>query len=121
MAMKSIVTHIIIFLLILAAAKSYAQRSCVFLPESQTEQRDYDRPKPAFPRLHPLSIPTQQSLTNSAPDFPNINVSSYLLADQDETSIAINPTNPNNIIIGANDYQSFSALFHFESFDGGKT
>ncbi len=121
MTMKSIIAYIIIFLLSLGAYKSYGQRSCVFLPELQTEGRVYDRPKPTLHRIHPFSIPAPQNLLNAAPDFPNINVSSYLLADQDETSIAINPTDPNNIIIGANDYRSFSALFHFESFDGGKT
>lgn len=121
MTMKPTIVHIIILLVTLGAAKSYAQRSCVFLHEVVTEQRDYDRPKPTLHRIRPFSTPTPQSITNAAPDFPNINVSNYLSADQDETSIAINPTNPNNIIIGANDYRSFSALFHFESFDGGRS
>ncbi|MFI5263776.1 MAG: hypothetical protein ACHQM6_04610, partial [Candidatus Kapaibacterium sp.] len=61
------------------------------------------------------------STINMAPDFPNFNISHYYLADQNETSVAINPTNPNNIIIGANDYRSFSSLWHFESNDGGIT
>jgi hypothetical protein len=81
-----------------------------------------DRPKPKLHLIRPLSIPQQvNSISNMAPDFPNFDVSNYYLADQNETSIAINPVDPNNIIIGANDYRSFSALYHFESTDGGIT
>lgn len=119
--MRLLASYIITILLALAASESFAQRSCVFLPESGTAQEEYDRPKAKLHLIRPLSIPQSQSLTNSAPDFPNVNVSSFLLADQDETSIAINPIDPNNIIIGANDYRSDSSLFHFESFDGGKS
>jgi hypothetical protein len=127
--MRQTTYYIIFILLTLAAGKSLAQQSGVFLPElNDPDNRlstinnlpSNDRPKPKLKRISPLSIPQIQSSTNNfAPDFPNIDVSFYYRADQDETSIAINPTDPNNIIIGANDYRSDSSLFHFESFDGG--
>src|SRR5205823_10101628 len=60
--------------------------------------------------------------TLEAPSFPNIDIDNYYLADQNEPTIAINPTNPNNIIVGANDYRNPSEdMFCWVSFDGGKT
>ncbi len=119
--MRSNLKHIIFLLLALAACKSYGQRSCVFLPENGKVESGYDRPKATLHHVRPLSVLQNQNAINFARDFPNINVSSLLAADQDETSIAINPTDPNNIIIGANDYRSPDSMFHFQSFDGGKT
>lgn len=119
--MKYKASYIVLVLLGLITSQSFAQRSCVFLPEGEISGGEYDRPKA---KLHPvriLSVPKTQSIPSAAPDFPNINVSSYLLKDQDEATIAINPTDPNNIIIGANDYRSYTALLHHESFDGGLT
>src|SRR5579864_6374798 len=113
---------------ILHSWKSFAQQNCVFLPESgklttndPEKSSSNDRPRPTLHRLQPLAVPLPTGGNNFAPDFPNIDVSLFLLQDQNETSIAINPLNPKNIIIGANDYRSDSSLFHFETFDGGLT
>jgi len=64
---------------------------------------------------------------NPIPDWPfrNINVTHVPLVDQTEPSIAINPLDSNNIIIGANDdrylYPNDSALWAYSSTDGGWT
>ena len=119
--MKYRASYIILVLFALIASSGFAQRSCVFLPESENTWGEYDRPEA---KLHPvriLSVPKSQSIPSAAPDFPNINVSLYLLRDQDEPTIAINPIDPNNMILGANDYRSYSSLLHHESFDGGLT
>jgi hypothetical protein len=50
-------------------------------------------------------------------------------AAQNETTIAVNPSNPNNIVAGANDYRLFNSRegrndsnsFAYTSFDGGQT
>ncbi|HET9136283.1 MAG TPA: sialidase family protein, partial [Candidatus Kapabacteria bacterium] len=90
-----------------------AQSSAVFLNPG------YSRP-PSQPK--PLSIPqtTQTTVSNPSPwNFPNINITSFLARDENEPSIAINPSDPNNFIIGANDYRSDSSLFCFVTIDGG--
>src|SRR5438128_2570452 len=40
---------------------------------------------------------------------------------QNETDIAIDPTNPNHLIGGSNDFQPPYTMRVYESFDGGKT
>jgi hypothetical protein len=61
---------------------------------------------------------------------PNVNTDCGVIAPHNETSIAINPTNSNNIIGGANDYQLAVTGGHIletaftrahVSFDGGST
>lgn len=47
--------------------------------------------------------------------FPNIQVNSDTLTTCNEPSIALNPLNPNNIVIGANN------TYYFSTFDGGDT
>jgi hypothetical protein len=64
----------------------------------------------------------QSSTTHgaSSPFHPKpINISEAFAADQDETSVAISPTDPKRILVGANDYRSFNALWKFLSTDGG--
>ncbi|MBS1904417.1 MAG: exo-alpha-sialidase [Bacteroidetes bacterium] len=56
---------------------------------------------------------------DSPTDFPNINVTFSLLADQNEPSLAINPTDPRNIVLSCNDYRSDTSLWYFVSNDGG--
>ncbi len=135
--MRRIIQYITFLFLALFACKSYGQRSCVFLPESvespvvdgsdnrlttSGDEPSFDRPKVTLHRIHPFSILQTPDFTNAAPDFLNMNVDdSIFTADLDETSIAINPSDPNNLIIGANDFRNDSSLSHFESFDGGRT
>jgi hypothetical protein len=69
--------------------------------------------------------------TTGAPSGPNVNTDCEGTAPHNETSIAVNPTNPDNMIGGANDYQlainpgghlSESALSRAHvTFDGGET
>src|ERR1700681_4230749 len=89
--MRHFTAYFIFTIVIGIAAKSVAQRSCIYLPEpglSSASENEYDRPQANLRRIHPLSPIQPQSIINSAPDFPNINVSSFLLQDQNETSIA---------------------------------
>ncbi|MEI8135338.1 MAG: sialidase family protein [bacterium] len=118
--MKSYSIFIAFVMIALSVSTGLGQRSCVFLNEDDNAPTN-DRPPATLKFVRPLASLDRVSITASAPDFPNIDVSNYFGADQDETSIAINPTNPNNLILGANDYRSDSSLFHYESFDGGKT
>jgi hypothetical protein len=120
--MRRSIHFLITVLLAFAAAKSYGQRSCVFLRESENARyEENDRPRGIFHRSHPRSILQVPIFTDTAPDFPNIDVSSNYLGDQDEPSIAINPTDPDNIIIGANDYLNLSTLTSYRSIDGGRS
>jgi len=120
--MNRIVQYCIIALCALAASKSFGQRSCVFLgEEKKVMQEENDRPKGIFRHNHTPSILQTPIIPNAAPDFPNIDVDSNYLGDQDEPSIAINPTDPNNIIIGSNDYLNDSSLTSYSSRDGGIT
>ena len=75
-----------------------------------------------------IGTPICSTTTSNA---ANVNTSCELNTPHNETSIAVNPTNPNNIIGGANDYQlainkgghvaeTLLSRAHV-SFDGGKT
>jgi hypothetical protein len=104
------------------AQNGIAQQSCVFLPDSALSVPKYDRPKAAIHKVKRNPVPQALSILDSPPDFPNIDVTRYYLADQDEPSIAINPANPDNIIIGTNDYHEPNTdMYHYQSFDGGHT
>ncbi len=111
----------VFFFVIYGSRLSWSQESCVFLPkiENEREGEGFDRPQTFIKRkIHqtPQSIPVQEPS-----DFPNINITQYFLADQDEPSVAIDPTDPNIIVVGANDYRSFNSLWRYRSTDGGKT
>ena len=58
--------------------------------------------------LAPASVPT------------NVDVSQRL-GNESEEAIAVNPTNPQNIVVVTNIQEGFSRLFEGVSFDGGKT
>lgn len=51
---------------------------------------------------------------------PNVDVSQRLGNESEET-IAVNPTNPNNIVIVSNIAEGLTGMFAAVSFDGGKT
>jgi hypothetical protein len=80
---------------------------------------DFDRPR-VRPNhtLRPLSVPIS-SFTNWP--FPNIDVTNSSGFAQNEPSIAINPLDSNNIIIGANDDRNPTELWAYSSKDGGLT
>ncbi len=110
-----------ILLIVVFAMRTAAQTSLVFLPTSSDQEiSESERPRQSL-RLLKAHIRLQSFVPElqSPNDFPNINVSFFLGADQNEPSIAINPTDPNNIIIGCNDYRSDSSLWYFTSTDGG--
>jgi hypothetical protein len=108
-----------LFLLLLIAPgqRALAQSSCVFI-ERIPQTSDFDRGNTHIVRKR---TPTFQSVTseNNAVNFPNINVTYSLTADQDEPSIAINPLDSDNVIIGANDYRAKNVLYVYQSIDGG--
>lgn len=111
--MRSLV--ILVFLLLSSAAM--AQESCVFLQQSGKQGAKARRPKGL---IRMVDQSQQQQLPPSTlGEYPNINISEAFAADQNETSVAISPTDPNRILVGANDYRSFNALWKFLSTDGG--
>lgn len=102
------------FLLLFSAAM--AQESCVFLKSGKLGAKSR-RPTGL---IRDISQSPQQQLPPSVfGEYPNINISEAFAADQNETSVAISPTDPKRILVGANDYRSFNALWKFLSTDGG--
>ncbi len=101
--------------------RTIAQTSVVFLPISWEQTTpENERPRQTLRLLKPnFRVQSFVPELQSPNDFPNINVSSFLGADQNEPSIAINPTDVNNIIIGCNDYRTDSSLWYFTSTNGG--
>jgi hypothetical protein len=102
------------FLLVFSAAM--AQESCVFL-EPGKKGAKARRPMGLIKKISQL--PQQQVPPSVFGEYPNINISEAFAADQNETSVAISPTDPKRILVGANDYRSFNALWKFLSTDGG--
>jgi hypothetical protein len=96
--MRVDIRNIGILLLLILASRGFAQRSCVFLDEDE-HITSFDRLRPSNKPIH---IVTEESTIQDG-DFPNIDVSRFYLNDENEPSIAINPTDPKNIIVVAND------------------
>jgi len=116
---------------LLAPFYCYAQSaSVVFIKqdlkrvEEESSEQLVARPKPKTSfillKIEPLQLPNQDCLPDAS-EFPNINASQNFSQDQDEPSIAINPTDPSNVIIGANDYRSTQSLWAYNSTNGGVT
>ncbi len=123
---RSIKTLLVLLLGCVAfAAETHAQeRSVVFLPESpriglpssksHRPQKGIGRPK--------FAPPTKvQSHSTVLSEFANYKVTDFLLADQNEPFVAINPLDANNLVAGANDYRSDDVLWSYTSIDAGKT
>jgi BNR/Asp-box repeat protein len=66
----------------------------------------------------PGDIASARTLTLSTP--PNVDVSQRL-GNESEEAIAVNPTNPNNIVIFTNIAEGVNGMFLAVSFDGGLT
>lgn len=102
------------FLLLFCAA--YAQESCVFL---KTGKKGATSRRPMGLIKTTRQIQQQQLAPSVFGEYPNINISEAFASDQNETAVAISPTDPRRILVGANDYRSFNALWKFLSTDGG--
>jgi hypothetical protein len=111
----------------LAAQEQISQdRSIVFLPDlmqarsdgSHRPPRRIGKPRSTTPLAAALNV---QSHNDVRSEFPNYNVTDFLLADQDEPFIAIDPLNANNLVAGANDYRTDAVLWSYASSDAGKT
>jgi hypothetical protein len=76
-----------------------------------------DRNGPAAPAIAPGAA--NRSASAGSTGKP-VNVSNDTTA-QNETPIAINPTNPQNMLIGANDWNYNDGCAFGATFDGGKT
>lgn len=89
-----------------------------------------------FRRLYEMAHPTPveklpsmpwilEEKPNSSPIFLNVKTTvddiAYPLSVENESSIAVNPTNPQNIIASAVDYRDDSSTWVYVSSDGGKT
>ncbi len=81
---------------------------------------DFDRPHPGAHRtgVRPFSMP-QAGIPNWP--FPNVDVTNDPNLGQFELSVAINPLDSNNVIIGLIDDSSFSTLGYCVTKDGGAT
>lgn len=110
-----------VFIVFIFSEAAFGQRSPVFLQPEKTPKLKWHRPKGRIKPLNPKNFHQPQTLGTSHSDFPNINISQWFFSDQNETAIAINPTDGKNIIVGANDYRSFNTLWYFTSTDGGFT
>jgi hypothetical protein len=118
-------TVIFSFLILQVASSGVLVRSgsAQWLPEYEVHRifpgADFDRPRARVNHtLRPLSIPTS-GFANWP--FPNINVTHSSDFAQNEPSIAINPLDSTNIIIGANDDRNPTELWEYSSTDGGLT
>jgi hypothetical protein len=106
---------------VLFSEAAFAQLSPVFLQPQYSPTGKARRPNPRITPLGKKRVQKPQTVGTSHSDFPNINVSQWFFADQNETSIAVNPTYGKNIVIGANDYRSLNTLWYYASTDGGLT
>jgi hypothetical protein len=112
---------------------------CTFLPlEAQTETSSSNKdahfrrfmewahptPKPTRGRKRTILPPYVMLETSSSSVFYNANLiaeENDPLPVQNESSIAVNPTNPLNLIASAVDYRNNSSTWVYISHDGGKT
>jgi hypothetical protein len=117
--MRSAIRFTFLFIAMLWYSASHAQRSCVFWEPGESPTITANRPPAQLRRLFRKPPIESLSLTNSAPDFPNINVTKDFTADQDEPSISIEPGHPQFLVVGANDFRSQNVLWSYNSTDGG--
>lgn len=109
------------FVALLSAVFASGARAQWVAPQhASLKPGDFDRPHPAHHHLggmRPLSVPP--SIPNWP--FPNIDVTNSPDSDQTEPSISINPLDPLNVVIAANDDRNFDRLWVYTSLDGGRT
>src|ERR1041384_5766525 len=67
-----------------------------------------------------LALSSPGIASAQAPIPPNVDVSQRV-GNESEEAIAVNPTNPNNIVIFTNIAEGVNGMFLGVSFDGGKT
>jgi hypothetical protein len=82
------------------------------------------QPRPELSASEPPAIPLLQPLSPRHPLFPNSNLiepETDPLPIQNESSIAVNPTNPANLIASAVDYRANSSTWVYVSTDGGRS
>ncbi|MDP4200409.1 MAG: sialidase family protein [Bacteroidota bacterium] len=108
-----------LFIAFLFCSAIDAEAQWLVPPASWMHHDGYDRPRPSRkPRMRPLSMPAPEP--HNWP-FPNTNVTHQLFFAQTEPSIAINPTDPSNVVIGANDDSIYNQMLACSSTDDGAT
>ncbi len=122
--MKNIITLLIILLICTearSADKTYENREAARSAFSRMMESAH--PTPSLKKRKLLPIP--QSAGNVLPYFLNINTITGEENDpnkmQNESSIAVNPKNPLNLIASAVDYRAESSSWVYVSHDGGRT
>jgi hypothetical protein len=109
--------RLVLALALLAAIAATAQEN----PHARLMERAHPTPEihgSALPLMPWVLTPTVGGL------FPNANMiveENDQLPAQNESSIAVNPRNPNNLIGSAVDYRGNSSTWAYYSFDGGRT
>ncbi len=129
--MPARIIRCLLLLLVSAVLSSrLAAQSLLFLEnpheeEYQGQEGENEGDERPQPRITPLKLfaPLQVPIGDTARsiDIPNVNITFFFGRDQNEPSVALNPLDPNNIVIGANDYRTNNTLWYYTTLTEGRT